>query len=352
MSIHRFDKPFSSGEPFHMKRIIFLIAGTTFVILAMWIFPMTKRTDEPISVTVVSPEIKNIHDYIKVDGRIKEGKKNNVYFEKNCVVEKVYVTVGDYVERGEVIADITSTDIELEENIFDNIQPEDIISIFNENVNLYEYPEIISHTFKTSTENSQIVSPMSGVVTELGLIEGENMSTLKKAFCVSDFSNLYIEIMIPEEHSLKIKEKDDVEFSAQAFGDKKYSGKIKSISPTAKYIPSLIGEGKTYVGAIAEIKEGDNSLRPGLSVNTKIKIKTIEDALVLPYECILQDTDNKEYVFCIKNNSTEKRVITTGHEMSDGVEIKSGITKDDVVIINPEKGLEDKTRIKEIKKID
>ena len=82
-----------------------------------------------------------------------------------------------------------------------------------------------------------------------------------------------------------------------------------------------------------------------MSVNAKIRTKTIKNALILPYECILQDKNNKEYVFCIEDGLAKKRFISTGHELDDGIEVKAGIKSTDEVIINPGKEIVDKKRI-------
>lgn len=339
-----------AGRVIYMKKTIFVIICTVIIIFSMWSFFSIQREPDEIIVDTIVPEVKNIHDYINVSGRVKEGKKDTVYCENTYMVQKVYVNIGEFVEKGDVIADVVISKPVLHDHPFTDVSLDDVIEVFNDYNSLNVYPDVISRTLKISPQNSQIESPMSGIITEINLTEGENIIPLKKAFSVSDFSDLYVEIMIPEEYSSKIKENNTLELSVASLENKKYKGKIKNISPIAKYVPSLMGEGSTYIGAIAEIENIDSSLRPGLSVNAKIEIKTIKDALVLPYECILQDSENKEYVFCVKNNRAEKRHVVTGHEMSDGVEIKNGIQNNDVVIKSPSEELRDKAKIKKKKR--
>ncbi len=334
-----------------MKKSIFTILLTFVAISAMWSFSNIRKNDREISVVTVKPILKNIHDYINTTGRIKDGGKNNVYVDRVCKVEKLYVDTGDHVQKGDVVADVILSEFEFNSEVFADIELDDIITVFEEyESGSEEGIETILNITKTATQKMTIKSPASGMITEMGMKEGRKISSLKKAFSVSDFSDLYIELMVPEEYSLKLKEKEKVELSSEAFGGKIYGGRIKSISPIAKHIPSLMGEGETYIEVIADFDKKDNSLRPGLSVNAKIRTNTIDNALVLPYECILQDEKNREYVFCLKDGNVEKRFISTGYELSDSVQITKGIKSEDVVVINPDKKLTEKSRIKEIEK--
>lgn len=334
-----------------MKKVILTISITIVVIVVMWYFSPMQISENEVSAAITTPEVKNIYDYINAKGRIKEGNKRSVYFDKNCEVQNVYVTVGDYVEEGEVVAAVILRKNEFNTERFRDIDFDEVFGVFNDEADVRVYSNEVFERVGISEQVRKIVSPISGIVSELNISDGTDINIFQKAFSISDFSDLYVKIQIPEEYSSKVKCNEKVELVSDAFDGRKYNGTIKSISPVAKYVPSLSGEGKTYIEAFVEFEETDEYLKPGLTVNAKIRTKTIENALVLPYNCILQDETNREYVYCVKKDFAEKKIISTGYELDNGVEV-SGITKNDKIIVNPSDEIMDGTKIKEIKRFE
>ena len=87
----------------------------------MYIDKKVKSRKANIVVTV-TPELKNIHDYINVNGRICEGNKKSVYLDGIYEVKKVYAKVGDSVKQGDKIADVVLCLDDLKDRSFDSIK--------------------------------------------------------------------------------------------------------------------------------------------------------------------------------------------------------------------------------------
>ncbi len=297
---------------------------------------LPKAIDKPpLTVKTMTPSRKDIHDYINVSGKIKEGNKRNIYVSKPGKITKIYVNSGDTVSAGDVLAEIVPLFAEDLQRYTHELGSDEILTVLaNWGFEMDFEPEDITRIM-LKDEPTQIISPINGTVTAVN-IEKDNVATpFLKIISVSDFDNLYVSANIPEVYSLKISENDRVKISAAAFGTKTYNGKIENISPVVKYIPSLTGNGQSYIEARISIDNPTALIRPGLNINAKITAETKKDALTLPYECIMQDDKNREYVFCIKNGIVKKRFIISGYELEGEVEIKSGLTAVDKVILNP-----------------
>ena len=318
-----------------MKKNVFTILLSLLIILMMWSFaPKTKKADI-LNVKTISPKIRNIYDYITVNGRVKEGNKQNIYTDEFAKVDKVYIKVGDSVTEGTVLAELSPV-IQANSTIqCSSIDVDEILSIFVENG--FEINSIKDNITIESIDNKtvQIKSNMSGVVTDLNITEGDVVSPLNKLISVSDLNDIYIELLIPEEYSSKITTGEKVTLTADSSGEKLYTGKISNIYPVAKYVPSITGEGKTYMQANVDIKNNKLPFKPGFTVKAQIAANKIKNALTVPYECILQDETNKEYVYCIENETAKKRYIISGYELEGFVQIKSGLSENDIIIIDP-----------------
>lgn len=318
-----------------MKKNVFTILLSLLVILMMWSFaPKTKKADI-LTVKTTSPKIRNIYDYITVNGRVKEGNKQNIYTDEFAKVNKVFIKVGDSVSEGTVLAELSPL-IQANSTIqCSDMDVDEILSIFAENG--FELNSIKDTIKIESIDNKtvQIKSNMSGIITDLNIREGDVANPLNKIISVSDLNDIYIELLIPEEYSSKITMGDKVTLTSDSAGEKIYTGKISNIYPVAKYVPSITGEGKTYMRADVDMKNGNLVFKPGFTVEAQIAANKIKNALTIPYECILQDETNNEYVYCIENETAKKRYITSGYELEGFVQIKSGLSEKDKIIINP-----------------
>ena len=62
--------------------------------------------------------------------------------------------------------------------------------------------------------------------------------------------------------------------------------------------------------------------------------------MALPYESVGQDEDNREYALVAAEGVLEKRYITTGIELSDGVEVVEGLDGEELVAV-PQEGAQE-----------
>ncbi len=328
-----------------MKRCIVTVILTILVISVMWAYSPESDEKSEIQVLTVSPQVKNIYDYINANGKIKEANKRDIYIDGIARVKSVNVSIGDVVEKGAVLAEIEPVSMETDAFESYNIDTSGITSVFEEYgvaVNLDSAEET---RLQLEPQNRIIKSPIAGVVTSLNIQVGENVSAINKLISISDFSDLYVKTMIPEQYSSKIQEGESVEITAEAFGETVYSGLIECIYPVAKYMPSLTGDGETYIEAVISIQNPDGMLRPELNVNTKITSDTIKNAITLPYECILQDDNNREYVFCVKNGIAKRCYVDIGFELDEEVEIRKGISEKDLVILSPSEDVKENSKV-------
>lgn len=318
-----------------MKRVLGTVIVTVVIIFVMWGVSFKTSNTASVKVETTTPTKKDIHNYINTVGKIKEGNKRNIYVNTPGKITEIYVGVGDQVVVGDTLIEIMPFSAEkIEKEIVTAGKTE--ITEFLADIGLemdFDTDDIT--IVKGEKGKIEIMSPIDGIITDINVKKDDYITPVMKLISVSDFNNLYVSAKIPENYLYKISEKDKVKISADAFGNKSYSGKIEELAPVAKYVPSLTGNGETYIEAKISISKPSSLMRPGLTVNAKINSETKKDALTIPYECILQDEKNREYLYVVKNGVAVKRYILTGEELENEVEIKNGITIEDRIILNP-----------------
>ncbi len=162
----------------------------------------------------------------------------------------------------------------------------------------------VEHTDKITVDGSLVVSSLNGEACVYASVSEKDIS--------------------------KISLEQKAEITGVGFPDKSYSASITHISDTAvtKKVGSSYG---AYVDIKMEIDEPDEDLRSGYTATATIltaKPKTMD---ILPYEVVSQD-DYGEFVYTLVENTAKKCYVETGMELSNGVEILSGLPTNAVVI--------------------
>ena len=182
-----------------------------------------------------------------------------------------------------------------------------------------------------------IYSTVSGVVTQLGATAGCFTQATVPLAVISDTSSLQVDAQVDESLISSVKVGQTVTISGSALSDS-YKGKVSQIYPTARKVLTSVSSSKTVVDVIIDIADADSQLKPGLSADVSIETSAA-DAIILPYEAIRQDSRNQEYVFVVRSGRACRQNIVTGTEHADDVEIKSGISRGDEVIVSPPSSL-------------
>lgn len=337
------------------KYSFFTIAVTVLIISVMWFSSPAFNAADPISVTVTTPEIKDIYDSVISKGSIEDGNAREIRVAASSEVRDVFVEVGDTVEAGqalfeiepatEAIGDLSSVIPALSGMDYERVK----LLMEEYGINPEEYLSEIPAFNPTSSKpagESRITSPISGVITQLNAKENSIISGFRAAAVVSDLSKLYVRVQIPELYIDRIKKGQEVDITGDAFS-RTYRGKVEKIHPIATKKSSLTGSGETVVDTLVSISNPDGGLKPGYSVNAKIYTQKKASAVTIPYTCILQDEENSESVFVIKNGIARKVKIRTGLELDDEIEVTRGLDGSEKIVLSPPPQLVNGGNVKE-----
>ncbi len=121
------------------------------------------------------------------------------------------------------------------------------------------------------------------------------------------------------------------------FSGEQYFGKIDRISsvidldvglyPVSVYIKSPRTPTKSFYEAFAEVS-------------------SVENAIVLPRDIVVYDSDNKPFVYVVDNNKAVKTYLTLGIVGQQKVSVVSGLKEGDVVIKSDSNNLKDGISVK------
>ena len=187
-----------------------------------------------------------------------------------------------------------------------------------------------------SVDNVYLRSPLNGIVTVVGVEEGEIITSGTQALggggtpimTVAKLEEMVVEANINEVDVGKLDVGQKVEIGFDAIRGKIYYGKVKKISPS-----SIVEQNIVVYPVEVEILDSDGRIRPGMTADLNIIIGEAKDVICIPKEAVIE-RDDRTVVLTRKDGKVAPKPIEIGLEGDIKVEIKSGLFEGDTVLIS------------------
>lgn len=140
----------------------------------------------------------------------------------------------------------------------------------------------------------------------------------------------YVQTYVLEQDISRVKIGQTAEITGDAFPGTVYTGTVDRISDTASKVP-FGNVQKTAVEVKIKIDSPDEILKQGYTASVKLITSEPSTMSLVPYEAVNQD-DNGEYVYILKEGKAEKLYIETGAELSGGIELKTALYDSEKII--------------------
>jgi RND family efflux transporter MFP subunit len=179
---------------------------------------------------------------------------------------------------------------------------------------------------------TQITAPFAGVITnrfaDTGALVAAGTSSSTQAIPVvrlAQVSVLRLVLPIPESVAAQIHLGDVVNVRVQAL-DRDLLGKV------SRFADSLDMQTRTMVTEI-DVENRDRRLMPGMYTETKLSLREKKNALTVPLEALARNADDATVLALNTQNKIEERHIKLGAEDNERVEVASGLSENERVII-------------------
>ena len=178
---------------------------------------------------------------------------------------------------------------------------------------------------------AKLSSPFSGVITEMDVQVGDQVTAGSFAFRVDNLSNLLIELDISEIDINSVSVGQEVSMIFDAIEKKEYSGKVVSVDRIG-----MNTAGSVNFKATIEITNPDNLVRQGMTAAVNIQVHSVENALLVPNEAVRM-LNNKRSVYVLNTDGTLSTAeVVLGIRSSAYSEVIGGnLSEGDQIILNP-----------------
>lgn len=340
------------------------------VLVAIFVFLYRQTKPEEILYEKVSPAVKDIDKMTVVTGKIVPRDEINVKPQISGIITEVFKEPGESVKEGEVIAKVkvipemsslssaqsrvrlseinlnqAQVNLDREQELYDKFlisreEYEKVLQARDQAKAEYDAAvdalEVIRDGVSSSNASSSstlIRSTISGLVLDVPVKVG-NSVILSNTFndgttiaVVADMNDLIFDGKIDETEVGRLKEGMPMTITVGALRNLSFEAVLEYISPKAN---ENNGTNEFQIKAAVTIPS-DVKIRSGYSANARIVLERAEGVLTIP-ESTLEFAGDTVYVNVLGDDDEyHRRDISTG--ISDGIdiEVKSGITKDDIL---------------------
>jgi cobalt-zinc-cadmium efflux system membrane fusion protein len=272
------------------------------------------------STTIETVHYQPIQEQLTLTGKIEYNENDFVAFNSllEGIVQEVNFELGDYVQKGAVLAVVRSHQIQ--EQYQQKRHLESQLILFKKQLEtkktllldgMASNPEILEleHTIEsarielekinqglllyradTETGNFNIVAPKNGYIVQKKISSGQPISAEgDPLFSLSNLKQVWVMVNIYASNLKYIKQNDPVKVSTIAYPDRYYSGKIDKIYP-------VFDDDEHVLKARVVLDNPDLHLMPGLSADIHIdKTRSSDYGYAIPNKAIIFSKD-KQYV--------------------------------------------------------
>ncbi|MCX6303152.1 MAG: efflux RND transporter periplasmic adaptor subunit [Bacteroidia bacterium] len=134
-----------------------------------------------------------------------------------------------------------------------------------------------------------------------------------------DLSSMLSKVYVSEIEINKVKTGLPVSITVDAFPDKSYTGSVMTIANIGEKLPN--SDSKVFEVMI-KIDGSDYSLRPSMTTNNKITVKTLDNVTYIPNECVRTGIDSIPVVY---TRNRLKQVVIPGESNDKETVIEKGL---------------------------
>lgn len=251
-------------------------------------------------------------------------------------VDKIYVEVGDRVQKGQKLFLMDRTQyyankIQLANLEKDLSRLDTLLKVGSVKEQLYDQTKAQYEVMKTNVdfmeENTMLEAPFSGIITGKYLEDGElysgapGMSGKAAVVTLMQINPVKLIVSISEQYFPLIKNGMKVRIVADVYPDKSFEGIIFRVHPT-------IDAMSRSFSAEIRINNGTELLRPGMFARAFIDMGEAEAVVVPANTVLLQEGTNERFVFVVENGVALRKTVTLGQRFDDRFEIAGGDLKE------------------------
>ena len=307
-------------------------------------------TAVPVEVVEILPG--PISAFIETNGTLEAEREVDIVARTGGPLVALNTEEGVQVRAGEVLAQIDELEARAQVEIA-RVALQDAETVYNRAKASFENAVVSQEVYDTALSAlesaraqlsgneiqlgyTRITAPFDGLIVQRAVKFGETVTAGQQLFRISDFDPLLCVIGVPERDLARLSVGQPAILQVEAFPGEQFRGRVLRISP-------VVDAATGTIRVTLEVNR-QGRLSPGMFAGVRLVTDVREDALIMPKRALSLES-LADSVFVVEDGVAYRRNITLGYEEDDRVEVTSGLSASDRVIVVGQDGLTDATPV-------
>ena len=313
----------------------------------------TKSAETVEEVTIPNVEVatvlaRDVEQQVLFTGNVEAEAVNNIAPQSAGRISRILVDIGDFVKKGQVVAEMDQTQLAQVELQLKNNETElnrmrelyEVGGLSKSDLESIEMAYNVSKTqYENLKENATLVSPINGVITARNYDAGDMYAMSAPIYTVEQIVPVKMLVGISETDYSKVSKGDSVEITADALPGKTFTGKIRKIYPTVD--PAT----RTFTVEVV-IDNNNSALRPGMFVRAVVKFGSNNSVVIPDVAVVKQQGSGERFVYVLNEDGTVTyQKVVLGRRMGAEYEVLEGLNDGAKVVVGGQIRLKDGIKV-------
>jgi len=360
-------KKHNTRKKFTMKTKTKVLTAIGIISISALIFAFIsgeEETTENLNWQTQRVSLEDISTSVLATGIIKPqvGAEVRIGSRASGTVTDLYVNIGDYVNKGQLLAELDDAELiaqcnksqavlsnadmnlkyaEIDLQRMKNLMEKEFVSqqVLDDAQKAFELATVKTLQEKANLDfvniqlgYSRIYASISGVIASVSTQKGETVSATYSSptfVTIINLNRLEVWAYVDETDIGSIEVGQKTKFTVDTYSDTEFSGVVTTIYPQAEIQNNVVN----YIVIIKiDIQEG-KILRPEMTTSVNIYMQNRENVLTVPNKALKRD-GNKDIVYVLQDNQAVEREVIVGVRGKYQSEIVDGINENEIVITN------------------
>ena len=294
----------------------------------------TQIENKKVLVKIESVSTQDVEQIGEFTATVEANISNNIAPQTPVRISKLMVEVGDHVKAGQVLVKMDETSlkqtrIQLENQELEFKRIDELFKVGGASKSAWDAQktqiEISRAIYKNLQENTQLLSPITGIVTARNYDSGDMYNGGNPIYTIEEIRPVKLKVNVSESLFTKVKKGNEVDIKLDVYGDEIFKGKVSLVYPT-------IDPGTRTFPVEIKIANANERVRPGMFARVIMNFGT-QNHVVAPDRAIVKQAGSGDrYIYVYKDGKVSYQKVILGRRMGDQYEIISGVENGSQVV--------------------
>ena len=282
-------------------------------------------------------------------GKVEEESSTPASFTGMGTVTRVYVQEGQYVAKGQLIAEMDPTQCEntlqaAKATLDQALDAQKRMQVLHESQSISDIDWVNVQTKVRTAQSSldiakkalsdcRLTAPCSGIIGKKQMENGMTALPSQPVCTILDITKVKVKVSVPEKEiaffNPQLGKGKSVTVTAEALGGKTFH--------STQFVRSVQGDALTHTYDVRfSLSNPGGELLPGMVVNVSTETDDADSeqrVVTVPVRSVQQDAGGNQFVWLAKGGKACRQPVETGQVQGDRITVLSGLTEGDKVIV-------------------